>query len=179
VSDAERSGQVERLYHEARERDPVERTGFLEQACAGDDTLRREVESLLAEDDGLRSFLETPALEVARKMSEESPRQSMIGRQLGSYSILSLLAKGGMGEVYCARDTKLGRDVALKILPADFARDPERLSRFSREARLLASLNHAHIAAIYLRSIDQARTCGDPWHRGPGCPVCPESLLFA
>jgi len=73
----------------------------------------------------------------------------VIGRQIGSYSILSLLAKGGMGEVYCARDTKLGRDVALKILPTDFECDPERLARFRREARLLASLNHPHIAAIY------------------------------
>src|SRR5437667_4318190 len=145
----ERSQQIEQLYHQARERDLAERAAFLEQACGGDEALRREVESLLAEDDGVGTFLETPALELTRKMSNEDPNQSIIGRQLGSYSIRSLLAKGGMGEVYCARDTKLGRDVALKILPADFARDPERLSRFRREARLLASLNHPNIAAIY------------------------------
>ena len=145
----ERSQQIEQLYHQARERDLAERAAFLEQACGGDEALRREVESLLAEDDGVGTFLETPALELTRKMSNEDPNQSIIGRQLGSYSIRSLLAKGGMGEVYCARDTKLGRDVALKILPADFARDPERLSRFRREARLVAALNHPNIAAIY------------------------------
>ncbi len=146
---AKRSQQIEQLYHAAREYDPAERAAFLERACAGDENLRREVESLLAQDDGVESFLETPALEFARKMSGEESGQSMIGRQLGSYSILSLIAKGGMGELYCARDTKLGRDVALKILPAVFARDPERLARFRREARLLASLNHPNIAAIY------------------------------
>src|SRR3989449_6456571 len=145
----ERSQQIEQLYHQARERDLAERAAFLEQACGGDEALRREVESLLAEDDGVGTFLETPALELTRKMSNEDPNQSIIGRQIGSYSILCLLAKGGMGEVYCARDTKLGRDVVLKILPTDFACEPERLARFRREARLLASLNHPHIAAIY------------------------------
>src|SRR5262249_47566293 len=95
------------------------------------------------------SFLETPALEFAKRISAEDSGQSMIGRRIGSYSILSLLAKGGMGEVYSARDTKLDRNVALKILPADFSRDPERLARFRREARLLASLNHPNIAAIH------------------------------
>src|SRR2546422_1980810 len=145
----ERSQQIEQLYHQARERDLAERAAFLEQACGGDEALRREVESLLAEDDGVGTFLETPALELTRKMSNEDPSQAMSGGQVGSYSILCLLSKGGMGEVYCARDTKLGRDVALKILPTDFACDPERLARFRREARLLASLNHPHIAAIY------------------------------
>jgi eukaryotic-like serine/threonine-protein kinase len=146
---AERSQKIEQLYHAAREHNPGERTAFLQQVCAGDDALRREVESLLAEEADVRSFLETPALEVARKMSDENSGQSMIPRQFGPYSVLELLAKGGMGEVYRARDTKLGRDVALKILPAAFAHDPERLARFQREARLLASLNHPHIAAIY------------------------------
>ena len=146
---AERSDRIEELYHAARQREPAERASFLEKACSGDEGLRREIESLLAQDTGVRSFLETPPLEVVRKISGEHASQSMIGRQIGSYSILSLLAKGGMGEVYCARDTKLGRDVALKILPTDFECDPERLARFRREARLLASLNHPHIAAIY------------------------------
>jgi serine/threonine protein kinase len=146
---ADRSQQVERIYHEARERDPRERAAFLAQACAGDDALRRELESLLAEDASVQSFLEKPALELVDKISGEDLPPSMIGHRFGPYFVLSLLAKGGMGEVYRARDTKLGRDVALKILPATFARDPERLTRFQREARLLASLNHPHIAAIY------------------------------
>src|SRR2546428_12702653 len=72
-----------------------------------------------------------------------------IGSQLGSHEITALLGKGGMGEVYRARDTKLKREVALKILPDEFARDPDRLARFQREAEVLASLNHTNIAAIY------------------------------
>src|SRR5262245_11653684 len=130
----ERSQRIEQLYHEARQRDPHERAAFLEQACAGDSGLRREVESLLAEDSDVQGFLETPALELANKMSGDDSGQTMIGRQFGPYFVVSLLAKGGMGEVYCSRDTKLGRDVALKVLPAAFARDPERLARFQREA---------------------------------------------
>src|SRR5882672_3798921 len=131
---AERSQQVERLYHEARERDPDQRAAFLEQACAGDNALRGEVESLLAEDAAVRTFLETPALEVVQKVSREDGSQSLVGRQLGAYSILSFLARGGMGEVNRARDTKLNREVAIKILPEEFSRDPERLARFQREA---------------------------------------------
>ena len=72
-----------------------------------------------------------------------------IGAQLGSHEITALLGKGGMGEVYCARDTKLKREVAIKILPDEFSRDPARVSRFQREAEVLASLNHPNIAAIY------------------------------
>jgi serine/threonine protein kinase len=146
---AERSQRIERIYHAARERAPAERAAFLEQACAGDDALRQEVESLLAQDSDVRSLLETPAVELAKKMSAADSGQSMIGREFGPYSVVSLLAKGGMGEVYCAHDAKLGRDVAIKILPATFARDSERLARFQREARLLASLNHPNVAAIY------------------------------
>src|SRR5437867_2533405 len=134
---AERSQRVEQLYHAARERDPRERAAFLKQACAGDSTLRREVESLLAEDSGVRSFLERPALEFVQKMSEEgSP--TLIGRQLGSYSVLSFLARGGMGAVYRARDTKLKREVAIKILPEEFSRDRNRVARFQRDAEVLS-----------------------------------------
>ena len=78
------------------------------------------------------------------------------GTQLAHYQILSAIGKGGMGEVWKARDTKLGRDVAIKTLPSDFVADPERLARFEREARLLASLNHPNIVAIYgLEQIDE------------------------
>ena len=72
-----------------------------------------------------------------------------VGTRLGAYTVTSLIGKGGMGEVYCARDGKLGRDVAVKVLPEGLACDPERLARFEREARVLASLNHPHIASIY------------------------------
>src|SRR5215467_11150822 len=81
-----------------------------------------------------------------------------IGTHFGSHEIISLLGKGGMGEVYRARDTKLKRDVAIKILPDEFSRDPERVSRFQREAEVLASLNHPNIAAIYdLQEINDTR----------------------
>ena len=73
----------------------------------------------------------------------------MIGRQLGPYEIVSMLGSGGMGEVYRARDRTLGREVAIKVLPAHLASDPERRGRFTREARLLATLSHPHIGAIY------------------------------
>jgi len=72
-----------------------------------------------------------------------------VGTRLGSHEITSLLGKGGMGEVYRARDTRLKRDVAIKILPEEFLREPDRVSRFNREAEVLASLNHSNIAAIY------------------------------
>ena len=71
------------------------------------------------------------------------------GTRLGAYEIVALIGSGGMGEVYCAKDTKLGRDVALKILPASFTNDPERVARFRREAQVLALLNHPHIAQIH------------------------------
>jgi serine/threonine protein kinase len=71
------------------------------------------------------------------------------GTRLGSYEVVAQIGAGGMGEVYRAHDTKLGRDVAIKVLPANFVNDPERLSRFQREARMLAALNHANIATIY------------------------------
>src|SRR6202165_831224 len=71
------------------------------------------------------------------------------GTKLGSYEVVAQIGAGGMGEVYQAHDTKLGRDVAIKVLPANFVNEPERLSRFQREARMLAALNHANIATIY------------------------------
>ena len=74
---------------------------------------------------------------------------SLIGRQVGSYEVISLLGEGGMGEVYQAHDTKLGRTVAIKVLSPEFIHDPDRLARFQREAKMLASLNHPNIATIY------------------------------
>ena len=144
----ERWQQVERLYHQALEREASQRAAFLTQACRGDDELRGEVESLLAQEDGA-SLLEKPALEVAAKALGGDGGPSLLGRQIGGYQVISLLGAGGMGEVYEARDGKLGRKVAIKILPASFANDAERLARFQREARMLAALNHPNIATIY------------------------------
>ena len=145
----EGSLRIAQLYHEAREHGPDERAAFLEQACADDASLRHEVQALLAEDAGVENFLETPALQAMTSAVGQNTDPSLIGRQIGSYKILSLLGSGGMGTVYRAIDAKLGRAVAFKVLPTAFAQDPECLARFRREARLLASLNHSNIAAVY------------------------------
>jgi Tol biopolymer transport system component len=141
----ERWRQIEECYQAALERSPESRAAFLDAACGQDRALREEVESLLAHDPNARSFLETHAQEETRTLHVGAA----IGRQLGAYQVLSPLGAGGMGEVYRAHDSKLGRDVALKTLPPEFARDPGRLARFRREARTLAALNHPNIAAIY------------------------------
>ena len=133
------------IYHAALEKPPAERDAFLTKACAGDDALRQEVESLLAYESASSQFLETPAAVVAVAPGGAA----MLNRRLGPYTIVAPLGAGGMGEVYRARDTKLGRDVAIKILPSHFTDDPERRARFTREARTLATLNHPHIGAIY------------------------------
>ena len=138
---------LSRLYHAVLECPPAERSAFLKDACAGDPALQRELESLLRHEPAAARFLEIPAAQIVA--NAHTPDPAMVGRQLGPYKIAALLGAGGMGEVYRARDTKLGRDVAIKILPVDFTADPERRSRFAREARLLATLNHPHIGAIY------------------------------
>ena len=129
----ERLREIERLFHEARERTPAERDAFLARACADDPTLRREVESLLAQPPA--GVIDAPvgAL-VAELVAPPAPRLAP-GSSVGPYRIERLLDVGGMGEVYRARDTTLGRDVAIKILPRHFTADPERLARFEREAR--------------------------------------------
>jgi len=128
---------LEELFHAALERKPEERGAFLEQACHDDADLRREIESLLAQGG---SLLEHPAWEL---------QQPKPGARLGSYQIGARIGQGGMGVVYRAMDTKLNRSVAIKVLPDIFAADHERLARFTREAQVLASLNHPNIAVIY------------------------------
>ena len=121
----------------------------MREACAGDDALQREVASLLSNDSHAAGFLSEPALAAAAGIVTPSGGTILTGRRIGVYQIHTLLGAGGMGEVYRARDTKLGRDVAFKILPRIFTADPDRLARFEREARVLASLNHPHIGAIH------------------------------
>src|SRR5215510_1115580 len=146
---AERWQQVEQLYHSALEREADQRTAFLAAACAGDDSLRREVETLLAHQSQAENLLETPVMEIAAKALADDRTGSMTGQSLGSYQILSRLGAGGMGEVYCARDNRLDRTVALKILPVEVAADAERMRRFVREAKAASALNHPHVVTIY------------------------------
>jgi Tol biopolymer transport system component len=146
--DAARWSEVERLYHAARAREASERGAFLAVACDGDPELHHEVESLLAYDLTEAGALDgdVAAIAVAARREEAA---AMIGRRVGSYEVTALIGAGGMGEVYRARDTRLGRDVAIKLLPRAFAQDPERTARLEREAQVLASLNHPRIGAIY------------------------------
>ena len=138
--------EVERLYHSAAGIGPEERSSYLESACGGDEALRREVESLLANEDLLANFLET----VDPKSSEKSQAPSVgAGEQIGPYQVLEFLQAGGMGEVYKARDTRLDRTVAIKFLPRSMAADPVALRRFEREARAASALNHPRICTVH------------------------------
>jgi eukaryotic-like serine/threonine-protein kinase len=138
--------EVSQIYFQALELPESDREIFL-RTCK-DEGLRQEVLSLLADETMAKSFLERPALEISPGF-EIKKKSSLIGRQFGSYHILSELGRGGMGEVYRAKDQKLGRNVAIKVLPEEFAKDVARIARFQREAKLLAYLNHPNIAAIY------------------------------
>jgi Tol biopolymer transport system component/serine/threonine protein kinase len=144
-----RAQRIEELYFAAVEQEPAKRGAFLIEACGGDDSLCREVESLLAHQELSEQFLE--AAVSGPPMDSEPPvlPSPLIGHQIGAYRITGLLGVGGMGEVYRAVDTKLGRDVAIKVLPRALASDPDRLRLLEQEARVLASLNHPHIASIY------------------------------
>src|SRR5262245_49021220 len=143
---SDRRDLISDLYHRALARAPEARAAFLAEACKGDEALRDEVASLLEFEPASARLLEEPAVAIAAIASSGT---SMIDRRIGPYTIVAPLGAGGMGEVYRARDSKLGRDVAIKILPAHFTADPERRARFAREARLLATLNHPHIGSIY------------------------------
>ena len=146
---SDRWAQVERIYHEALEREPGARAAFLEDACSGDDGLRSEVQSLLSYEEDAGAFLERPALEdEARQLRQESAPLSE-GRSIDEYRILSILGRGGMGEVYRAKDLTLGREVALKVLRRAAAGGPADLRRFEEEARLASVLNHPNIVTIY------------------------------
>src|SRR5262245_4750235 len=145
----ERWHKIDQLLEAALERPPSERAAFLDAACAGDDALRSEVEALLRSDEQATSFIESPAFEVGAGLLVEKQSDSLVGQRLGPYRVLSLIGKGGMGEVYLAQDSRLGRKVALKILPPSFTRDRERVLRFEREARAASALNHPNILTIF------------------------------
>jgi len=139
---AGRWDRVKQVFQAALERRPQTRPAFLDGACGDDRPLRAEVESLLRAHEEAGSFAERPAVE------DVTGRPLQRGDRLGQYDVVELVGAGGMGDVYRAHDSKLGRDVAIKILPALFT-DAGRLARFDREARTLASLNHPHILTVH------------------------------
>ena len=155
----------------------ADRARFLGEACAGDDLLRSEVQALLDQPVSTGSFVDFLGGPAPPQLDEQA-RATLAGRRLGSYQVLALAGRGGMGEVYRAHDDRLGRDVAIKVLPPVFSTDAERLARFGGEARALAALNHPHVGAIYgLEDVEgvpalvlefvEGETLADRLHRGP------------
>lgn len=145
----ERWQQVDQLFHSALERHGGERAAFLAQACIEDERLRQEVESLLSFHELATSFIEKPAGDAAAELLVERHARLTPGVMVNRYKILDLLGKGGMGEVYLAEDTELHRRIALKVLPAGFTRDSDRVRRFVREAHAASALNHPNIVTIH------------------------------
>ena len=165
----ERWQEIEKVYHSALDLAENERPAFLEKACVGDRALRQEVESLLDHQEQTK-FFEAPALVRAAQAQAQDHAHSWAGQQMGSYKILSLLGSGGMGEVYLARDSRLDRTVALKILPAQVASDQDRMRRFIREARAASALKHPNVTHIYeigesdgVHSLPWSTLRGRPW----------------
>src|SRR5436189_187719 len=146
---AERWKQVNDLFQSAVERAPRERAAFLHEACHGDEGLRREVDSLLSSYERAENFIELPAFEVAPDLVTNDRADALVGNVFGHYRIESLIGVGGMGEVYLARDERLGRKAALKLLPDTLTTDETQLSRFKNEARSASALNHPNILTVY------------------------------
>src|SRR5262245_6475153 len=158
--DAKRWGQIKEVYDRALDLGGDARDGFLAEACGDDGDLRREVESLLAAHAEAGTFLQAPAVEVAAReiVADEftstvaanlPATPQLIGRELANYRIVSLLGRGGMGEVYLAEDKRLRRKVALKMLPAQFTNGFEKVRRFEREASAASATNHPNIITIH------------------------------
>ncbi len=145
----ERWQQIDRLFHSVLACPSSDRTEFLRQACAGDELLRLEVESLIESHEQSDSFIDKPADDIAAELLSGAQTRLSPGQQIGHYTITSLLGAGGMGEVYLAQDLKLGRQIALKLLPAQFTADHPRVRRFEQEARAASALNHPNIVTIH------------------------------
>ncbi len=144
-----RWARITDIYHATIARRPEERASFLGEECNGDESLRKQVEAMVKSHDRSGDFIESPAFAVAPEFLLEEPAGDLVGQLIGHYRIESLLGVGGMGEVYLARDERLGRKVALKFLPERLTADEAQLSRFKTEARSASALNHPNILTVY------------------------------
>ncbi|MBV8857813.1 MAG: serine/threonine-protein kinase [Acidobacteria bacterium] len=145
----ERWRQIETLFHAALSLKSEERAAYLAEACAADEWLRKEVESLISSYEGGGGLFEEPAFSLGLRLFSVETAGPAVGQFVGPYKVLGLLGKGGMGEVYLADDPALGRNVALKLLPSSFTPDVARVQRFQREARAAAAISHPNVAHIY------------------------------
>jgi serine/threonine protein kinase len=145
----ERWQQIDKLLEELLDLPAAQRAEFLDRACAGDAELRQEVETLLQAEQQAGEFLKQPALDVAAQQLAAKEARSLAGQKLSHYEVISLIGAGGMGEVYRAKDTRLDRDVAIKVLPRSLAHSQASLARFRHEAKAVAALSHPNILAIY------------------------------
>ncbi|HEU5093180.1 MAG TPA: serine/threonine-protein kinase, partial [Nitrospira sp.] len=144
----ERWQQVKAIFNSAIQHEPKDRASYLLRVCSGDTILLDEVESLIASHEKSGSFIDNPAYDRAPDFMEEHTELKK-GEVVGSYEVLGLIGRGGMGEVYLAQDQRLNRKVALKLLPTPSTQDIDRLSRFEHEARAASALNHPNILTIH------------------------------
>lgn len=174
----ERYKQIGELFHEAVELAPAERESFLDQQCADDSQLRRELESLIASHNDASDFIGGPAVAVAAELLADNEADEFIGKKVGRYRVHSLLGVGGMGRVYLAEDLELGRHIALKVLLKHFTHDDTQLQRFRQEARAASALNHPNILTVHeIGQVDgthfiateyvEGETVRDHLHRSP------------
>ncbi|HEU4478092.1 MAG TPA: protein kinase, partial [Pyrinomonadaceae bacterium] len=141
--------RIKEIFHSALDHAPAERSVFLNQVCGNDAALREEVETLLIADAETENFLTQPAYEFAAGMLADEPSEFSAGQEVGQYEIECFLSSGGMGQIYEAHDTKLGRKIALKFISPEYAKDPHRVQRFEQEARAASALNHPNVCVIH------------------------------